>query len=103
MQLAREQVLAKCTTNEHQSTKDPDNETSVPSVTPDSPSSQAHEPGLSPVPVAHLTPAVHSGSVLTSELSTGSIESSKVTKNAAEETPVPAALPLYKLLLFFCC
>ncbi|KAK9080223.1 hypothetical protein SSX86_001899 [Deinandra increscens subsp. villosa] len=96
LKLAREQMITNGTTSEQQSTKDPDNETLVPSVTPGSvsPSSQPHEPGSSTVPVAHLIPAVQSGSVLTSELSAGSIESSKVTANAAEETTMPATLPL---------
>ncbi|KAJ0799529.1 putative WW domain, FF domain, FF domain superfamily, pre-mRNA-processing factor Prp40 [Helianthus annuus] len=93
--LAREQVITKSNTNEQQSTKDLDNETLVPSLTPgsDSPSSQAHEPGPSPVPVPDLIPPVQSGSVLTSE-PTASIESSKVTTNAAEETPMTETLPL---------
>ncbi|KAL8244339.1 hypothetical protein R6Q59_010597 [Mikania micrantha] len=96
LKLAREQVTTKSTTNEQQSLKDPNNETLAPSVTPglDSPSSQTHEPGLSPVSVAHLIPAVQSGSVLTSELLAGSIDSFKVTTNAAEEATVPATLPL---------
>lgn len=91
MQLAREQWITKCNTNEQQSTKDPDNETVVPSVTPgsDSPSSQPREPGLSPATVANLP--VPSGSVLTSE-SKASIECSKVTTNAAENTPMPETL-----------
>ncbi|KAJ0570754.1 putative WW domain, FF domain, WW domain superfamily, FF domain superfamily protein [Helianthus annuus] len=95
LKLAREQVITKSNTNEQQSTKDPDNETLVPSLTPgsDSPSSQAHEPGPSPVPVPDLIPPVQSGSVLTSE-PTASIESSKGTTNAAEETPMTETLPL---------
>ncbi|MFS7938823.1 putative WW domain, FF domain, WW domain superfamily, FF domain superfamily protein [Helianthus anomalus] len=95
LKLAREQVITKSNTYEQQSTKDPDNETLVPSLTPgsDSPSSQAHEPGPSPVPVPDLIPPVQSGSVLTSE-PTASIESSKVTANAAEETPMTETLPL---------
>ncbi|XP_076894676.1 pre-mRNA-processing protein 40A-like isoform X2 [Bidens hawaiensis] len=89
LKLAREQWITKCNTNEQQSAKDPDNETVVPSVTPgsDSPSSQPHEPGSSPATVANLIPLVPSGSVLTSE-SKASIECSKVTTNAAENTPM---------------
>ncbi|KAI7744431.1 hypothetical protein M8C21_017311 [Ambrosia artemisiifolia] len=95
VQLAREQVITQSDTNEQQSAKDPDNETLVPSVTPgvDSPSSQAHEPASSPVPVPNPIPVVQSGSVLTSD-STVSIEASKVTTNVAEEIPMPETSPL---------
>ncbi|KAI7744430.1 hypothetical protein M8C21_017310 [Ambrosia artemisiifolia] len=94
-ELAREQVITQSDTHEQQSAKDPDNETLIPSVTPgvDSPSSQAHEPASSPVPVPNPISVVQSGSVLTSD-STVSIEASKMTTNVAEETPMPETSPL---------
>lgn len=100
MQLAREHVKTDVTTGEHESTKNPDNEASVPLVT-DSPSSRAHEPALSPVPVAPPVVAVQSGSMLTTELSTGSIESFKVTTILTDETAVTAPA-LYNMLSWFC-